>query len=110
MVITKPNTLLNISQSRKSATVLFCEKNHNLQEKVLSPYTFQTKQRHKSKWRYELQFKQLTIQQICLKLQSAHWAQNNTNTLCFSYLPFLSVMISNTEKWICYKYWGFLKY
>lgn len=49
MVITKPNkTLRSISQSRKLALVLFCQKNHNLQEKALSPYTFQTKQRHKS--------------------------------------------------------------
>lgn len=37
----------------------------------------------------ELQFKQLTIQQFCLKLQSAHWTQNNPNTQCFPY--FLSV-------------------
>lgn len=41
------NTLLNISQSRKLAIVLFCQKNHNLQEKALSPYTLQTKQRQK---------------------------------------------------------------
>lgn len=54
MLITKPNnTLENISQSRKLAIVLFCQKNHNLQEKALSPYTFQTKQRQKSKGQYQ---------------------------------------------------------
>lgn len=76
-------------------------------KKHFPPIPFKQSRGKKAKDSTKLQFKQLTIQQFCLKLQSVHCTQNNPNTQCFPCLAFLSVMISNTEKWICYKHWGF---